>query len=249
MDVRFEQIPSARISPRDRIGVAFKATWKEKKLTVRALRVDTLTEEHQKLGSLNHPNITRLEGWFKLGDNIYLVTPIYPTVLSEKLYSENIPFEQRMQWADHVHDGLTVLHNANLLHLHLNPNTVLLDSNNQAILTDIACLVSEERPDSSNSLPFQAPEKLLTENPKPDTRWDIYSFGVFIWCCVTQKKPFAGLSFEMIMFAISSQKRENIPPNTPPKLAHLIQFCWAQDPNSRPQHMSDIEKSSILFRQ
>jgi len=218
------------------VGRVYTTTFETQEVAV--LKVDEITEEHTKLGSLSHPNIIPLLGYAARPPKSFrLILPYhYPYSLSQKLFSQDYTVENGMCWAQEVCNGLVALHSAGLLHLNLNLESVVFNQEEHVVLTNMNCLTPEGITDTAESLPFVAPEILAPTiladgtDEKPGKCADIYSFGVLLFCLAEQKKP----------SIIAEDKRETLSKEIPSKVAHLIKWCWKTDPLARPQVIKEV---------
>ena len=233
-----QQISRKAIIPRDRIAPVYAATWTrdEGNIDIAVLKFQELTEEHQKLATIKHPNIISIIGYSINGlDEYCLITPrLTARHLTKVLYSETPDLDTRLNWAYEISLGLMTLHANKLVHLNLSTHTVIFNNENKPVLVDLQCMLpSGNLSETTDTLPFMAPEQLLTTNA-PTAACDAYSFGMVLWCCLTQRKPMANKDLSEIRFAIAKQdQREIIPEETPRSLASLIKFCWEKNPTDR----------------
>jgi serine/threonine protein kinase len=88
---------------------------------------------------------------------------------------------------------------------------------------------------------YMSPE-ILAKKPY-DTKSDVFSYGVMLWILYCQKEPYQHIehSWEIARFIIEGN-REKIPKDCPAEYAHLIEECWAQEPNQRPDFQHIVER-------
>lgn len=64
---------------------------------------------------------------------------------------------------------------------------------------------------------------------------DVFSFGVLLWECLTQRQPWQDYNAMQIIFTVGVHgQRLSIPENCPSALATLMRDCWQDDAGSRP---------------
>jgi serine/threonine protein kinase len=151
-----------------------------------------------------------------------------------------------MKIARDIVKGMIYIHAANLIHLDLKPENLLLDVNGNVKVADFGLTVIRLDPrlllkGGPKGTPlWMAPEMLLG---KPfDEKADVYSFGIILWQLLTREEPFAEFTeLEPFIKAVAvSGYRPPIPPGTNPRLAFLISKCWHALPALRPS-FSEID--------
>lgn len=95
------------------------------------------------------------------------------------------------------------------------------------------------------TLIYQAPEILEGSSSFNDQAIDVYSFGVLMWQTFTQKEPYSNPPYcewqgRQIADFVRSGKRLDVPKDIPRELSALIQACWDQNPDHRPQFSATI---------
>ncbi|MCL7030889.1 hypothetical protein MKW94_008865, partial [Papaver nudicaule] len=88
---------------------------------------------------------------------------------------------------------------------------------------------------------WMAPE--VIRNDPSDERSDVYSFGVILWELATQKIPWDTLNSMQVIGAVGfMDQRIEIPKDTDPQWASLIESCWHSEPKCRPSFQDLLEK-------
>lgn len=84
---------------------------------------------------------------------------------------------------------------------------------------------------------FLAPENYedSSENPDAGKRpGDVYSLAMIAVEMLTQDEPWPGKTSLQIMKSVTAGRRPALPAGVDPRLAALIEACWAQSPAARP---------------
>lgn len=145
--------------------------------------------------SLNHPNITKLYGFFHTEKNVYLLMEyllngdIYKTMKSMKY-----PFNDIMasNYIYQIANALHYLHTRNIMHRDIKPENILLGFNNQVKLADFGGSIefhpSIKRKTMCGTIDYLAPE--IVDSKDYDHKVDIWALGVLIYELLTGKPPF-----------------------------------------------------------
>lgn len=83
----------------------------------------------------------------------------------------------------------------------------------------------------------------MNDDEQQTHKIDIYSFAMIGYELICHQIPFSGFSEIQILKAVTiSKKRPELPNDYHPTVKDLIQKCWVEDPNERPE-FSVIVKS------
>ena len=145
------------------------------------------------------------------------------------------------------------LHAKNIIHRDLKSPNILLDDKVLPKVADfglgrfVGDDVSEKYMTKCVGTPiWMAPEQIHSDTY--DKSVDVYAFGMILYEMLTEAVPFKGYSDVQIFQAVEKHMRPEMPsverqPKQVQKLAHLINLCWADDPQRRPT----FEKIYNLF--
>eukprot|EP00878_Enallax_costatus_P018812 GHUV01019826.1.p1 GENE.GHUV01019826.1~~GHUV01019826.1.p1 ORF type:complete len:223 (+),score=75.57 GHUV01019826.1:412-1080(+) len=85
-----------------------------------------------------------------------------------------------------------------------------------------------------------APE--ILRNEPSDERADVYSFGVVLYELVTNQEPWTSLNPMQVVGAVGfAGQRLSLPPGLDPKVAGIINSCWASKAADRPSFTQVLE--------
>lgn len=88
---------------------------------------------------------------------------------------------------------------------------------------------------------WRAPET-FGKKPIWTTKADIYSLAVTMWEIVTRQIPFAEHGNDDIPMIVKMEaERPDIPETCNPIVKKLIEWCWKQDPSSRPTSLQLVQ--------
>lgn len=162
----------------------------------------------------------------------------------------NIKFEWKVAYpiAKDMMQGLYFLHKIGYIHCDVKPENVLLhftDGKLRGKLCDFGLTQKKEGPFKSCGTPvYAAPEVFLDE--KISEQVDIYAFGVTLFEMQAHYGIYDSIDFccvdGFVEYVVDYDQRDNIPLNTPPKIAHLITWCWQRDPLKRPTDVTCLKE-------
>ncbi|HQY22136.1 MAG TPA: protein kinase [Gammaproteobacteria bacterium] len=239
-------------------GIVYQGSYQFGSVAIKKLQIGNLSpeahEEFRKeadmMAQLRHPNIVHFYGYCSIPRCLvmeYMPKGSLFSVLQDK--TQALDWDVRIRIAIDMVSGLAFLHSKSILHRDIKSLNILLDDQ-KAKLTDfgLSKVKNETKSLTKNhqkskelvgTLPWIAPE--LFEREQYTYKSDIYSLGITFWELASRKIPYAEDTPEAIPVFVGRGKREAIPSDCPEKLAHLIQQCWAGNPESRPS-ASDIAK-------
>ncbi len=231
-------------------GVVHKGTWRFQNVAIKELLDEKpsaaaaadFKNEMQVMAKLRSSNVVQFYGCV-LGNPKYCIVMEYMpkgSLFNLLRSNQTLDWSTRYKMTLDMACGLAFLHAENILHRDLKSLNVLLDEHYHAKLTDfgLSKVKTETRTTTKNqsvgSEGWIAPE--LTDPDGVYTqKSDVFSMGITMWEMATRRIPYEKASSRsMIPFWMAQNKREEIPTDCPPKIAHLIKWCWDTDPTKRP---------------
>jgi serine/threonine protein kinase len=102
------------------------------------------------------------------------------------------------------------------------------------VATDNATKPPEDRTAETGTYRWMAPEVIRHEIYTQTA--DVYSFAILMWQLITRERPYANKSsFDAAAGVSQKSARPPFPAGTPTAFAQLIEQCWDDDPQARPQ--------------
>ena len=148
---------------------------------------------------------------------------------------------------------MMVLHSNRVIHRDLKPGNILLDSNYHPSITDFGLSKFLDPENSRNqsmagigTLPYIAPE--VHDGDEYGRKSDVYSFGILMYEVITGEKAFHDLlkkAYGRFLMKVMSGERPQFPGPIKPGLKKLIEDCWSQDPEKRPDFHTIFHKLSL----
>ncbi|KAF0561619.1 kinase-like protein [Gigaspora margarita] len=252
---KFSQFNNFELIGRGGFAIVFSAVFQETKYALKDLKVNLIIDdkmikkiinEIKLLNKLNHPNINKFYGISRdpLSNNFALVLQFANGGnLRNYLLKKKQNGIYRIAWTDlikisiDITNGLTYLHNINIIHRDLHSKNILINDG-KALIADFG--ISKQLNDMTGSSSYTKgipaytdPQYLLYK--LIDKRSDIYSLGVLFWELTSGIPPFHKLSlFEVVVKKILENQRENAIANTPQDFISLYEKCWSFSPGQRP---------------
>jgi len=204
-----------------------------------------------------HPNVVLFRGITVPPDPLSIVTD-YCNGGSLIEYLKNnpkIPISEKIQFIKDIAKGMLHLHcgipGKEVIHRDLAARNILL-RNGVAVITDfglsrVKTSVEDYQKTQHNvgPLKWMSPESLI--DGKYSIKSDVFSFAVVIYEIITQEPPWKDLNVSQAVVKVSNGDRMALSESfeCPLTLKMLMEKCWAQLPEDRP----DFEKiSEVLER-
>ena len=189
--------------------------------------------EAMRMHELHHPGIVSVTDVFEEGGTAYFVMDY---LAKGTLYTHACKLTERQatDYTRQVLNALTVLHRANICHLDIKPTNILLDDDENAVLTDFGAsiLLDADFTTGENELLFSpgyAPIEQLCRDTKNIGPWtDIYAVGATLHFLLTGKIP----PLPTTPHAISNDLHID---GADQGVKDFIRTCLARDFRQRPQ--------------
>ncbi|CAO3607961.1 unnamed protein product [Cunninghamella blakesleeana] len=173
--------------------IALKVLYKKEIVTQGVER--QLRREVEIQGSLKHPNILRLYGFFHDETRVFLILEyaargeLYIELQKKKRFMESVAAKYVIQLAN----ALLYLHHRRVIHRDIKPENLLLDLNGDLKIGDFGWSVKTDIQETRRStlcgtLDYLPPE--MIEGKNHDVNADIWSLGVLLYEMICGKPPF-----------------------------------------------------------
>lgn len=248
-------------------GTVHRADWNGSDVAVKILIEQDFFEERLKefirevaiMKRMRHPNVVLFMGAVMKQPNLSIVTEYLPRgslyrLLHRAGMREQLDERRRLRMALDVAKGMNYLHRLNppVVHRDLKSPNLLVDKTWTVKVCDFGLSRLKANTflssrSAAGTAEWMAPE-VLRDEPSNE-KSDVYSFGVILWEIFTLQQPWSGLSPAQVVGAVGFQHRRlQIPKDTNPEIAALIESCWANDPWQRPSFASIMESLKLLQR-
>ncbi len=211
--------------------------------------VERFLREARAVAQLSHPNIvTVIDRGEEDGRQFIVFELIEGENLKELVVRGGpLPVRRVLELGLEVGRALSFAHTQGLVHRDVKPQNVLLNGEGLAKVTDfgiVRTLDAVGQTETGTVLGtshYIAPEQARGE--RVDAQTDVYSFGVVLYELLAGEVPYAGDSFLTV-----AMKHVNDPvpsvleqrPDTPLRLASLIERSMAKVPAERPTSMDEV---------
>jgi serine/threonine protein kinase len=205
-------------------------------------------EEGRGLALISHPNVVRVENFFRANETCYMVMQyVRGRTLQFHIQRNRHEFTEGFirRLFTHLMNGLREVHANKLLHLDIKPANIFITMDGRPVLLDFGAAritLSEEamKLKPMYTAGFAAPEHYRFKPEELGPWSDIYSVGATMYTCIAGTPPQAGDQRE--------EKDRVIPLRTLARqpysddLYDIIQSCLAVDWLKRPQTAFDLQK-------
>ncbi|RAL24420.1 protein kinase domain-containing protein [Thermoflavimicrobium daqui] len=215
-------------------------------------------EEITTIAKLAHPNIVRVYH-FGLVKGLYYITlePLGDHLLKKKLVGQRpLAIYDVLKIGSQILNGLSALHNQNIVHANLNPYNVYLTKAEQIKIADCGLYhltssfhsLANTKENVKKSL-YYAPEYILGESLHIFS--DIYSTGVLLYEMITGRTPFQGETIHDI--TEKHLKETPLPPSSlnpeiPKDLDEIILKSLAKNPSERYHSALEMKEALVSYQ-
>ena len=210
------------------------------------------TREVETTARLQHPHIVPIYDYGQEGDLPYIVMAYEPGGSLEDLIAGGpVPLDLAVRIMEQVAEALDYAHEMGVIHRDIKPANVLLDSKQNAILTDfgIAKVIADTQELTAEdkivgTIHYLAPE-LITPHNFISPAVDIYALGVTLYRMLSGRLPFDSESISQVMWAHVNEPAPLLVrarPDLPEAIDAVIQKALAKAPAARYPSAGEMAK-------
>jgi serine/threonine-protein kinase len=205
--------------------------------------VERFRHEARAVAQLSHPNIvTVIDRGDADGRQFIVFEYIEGDNLKQLVAKGQLSVRRVLELGLEVARALAFAHAQGIVHRDVKPQNVLLSGDGRAKVTDFGIARSLDAVGGNTETGtvlgtshYIAPEQARGE--RVDAKTDVYSFGCMLFEMLAGEVPFDGESFLTVAMQHVNEPPPSVleqRPDTPLRLAHLIERCLAKDPAERP---------------
>ena len=205
-------------------------------------------EEGRALAMISHPNVVRVENFFRANETCYMVMQyVRGRTLQFHIQRHRHEFNENFirRLFAHMMNGLREVHARKLLHLDIKPANIFIAMEGRPVLLDFGAARITLSEEASKLKPmytagFAAPEQYRFQQGELGPWSDIYSVGATMYTCIAGTPPQAGDAREEKdrMIPLKTLAKENYSK----ALFDIVESCLAIDHLKRPQTAFDLQK-------
>ncbi|XP_047320085.1 serine/threonine-protein kinase STY8-like [Impatiens glandulifera] len=228
-------------------GDLYKGTYCSQEVSIKVIKPELLSPSmlaefaHEVfiMRKIRHKNVVQFIGACTQPPNLCIVTEFMSKrSVYDYLHKQNGAFTlpALLRVAIDVSKGMNYLHQNHIVHRNLKTANILMNENNvkvsdfgvARVLVESGVMTAE-----TGTYRWMAPEVILH---KPYShKADVFSFGIVLWELLTGELPYADLKpVKAANGVIKEGLRPKIPETAHPKLVGLIEKCWHQNADMRP---------------
>ncbi len=211
--------------------------------------VERFRREARAVAQLSHPNIVTVIDRGEEDGRQFIVFELIDGENLKELVARGgpLPVRRVLELGLEVGRALSFAHEQGLVHRDVKPQNVLLNEDGQAKVTDFGIVRSLDAVGQTETgtvlgtSHYIAPEQARGE--RVDTQTDVYSFGVVLYELLAGDVPYPGDNFVSVAMKHVNDEVPSVlerRPDTPLRLASLIEHCMAKLPAGRPASMDDV---------
>ena len=190
--------------------------------------MESFLNEARTIANLKHAHIVRVLEFGVEGNTPFLVMEYAPSGTLRQRYPKGtrLPLTIIVPYVKQVASALQYAHDRKLIHRDVKPENMLLESENDILLSDfgIALVAQSSRyqntQETVGTIAYMAPEQ-LQGRPRPAS--DQYALGIVVYEWLSGTRPFQGSFTEMY-----SQHLFVPPPPLSGKISNLLPFSYSK---------------------
>lgn len=250
----------------------YEGKYKEQNVAIKIIQLGDTPEERAKqegrfareitlLSRVQHKNLVKFIGACKESMMVVVTELLVGGSLRKYMMSlrpKRIDMRVALAFALDIAQIMECLHGNGIIHRDLKPDNLLLTADQKKVkLADFGLAreetLTEMMTAETGTYRWMAPELYSTvtlrrgEKKHYDNKVDVYSFSIVLWELLTNRMPFEGMSNLQAAYAAAFKNVRPSVENLPEELVFILQCCWAEDPNLRPNFTQIVRMLSAFL--
>lgn len=250
----------------------YEGKYKENNVAIKIIQLGDAPEERAKqegrfarevslLSRVQHKNLVKFIGACKESMMVVVTELLLGGSLRKYMTSlrpKHLDMHVALSFALDIARVMECLHGNGIIHRDLKPDNLLLTADQKKVkLADFGLAreetLTEMMTAETGTYRWMAPELYSTvtlrrgEKKHYDNKVDVYSFSIVLWELLTNRMPFEGMSNLQAAYAAAFKNVRPSVENLPEELVFILQCCWAEDPNLRPNFTQIIRMLSTFL--
>ncbi len=235
-------------------GCVYFGTWHGDQVAVKVVTPDPAClrpwSEAIIMDDLHHPNLVALHEWITTPAETFIVMELCRGgCLRQAIDRGDVAdFQKQIMIARGIATGMEYLHHIGIVHADLNCNNILLDDGGTSKVADfgLSRMLTGRMTTKTHGTLTHAPVELLVTGALTRA-CDVYAFGVILWEIFDQRRAYAGMTRDQIMFAkLQRRDRFDVELDCPDVVRSLITACTDPEPQDRPPFTSILQSLCAL---
>jgi serine/threonine protein kinase/tetratricopeptide (TPR) repeat protein len=206
------------------------------------------TREAQAAASLNHPNIVTVFEISEHEGRLFIAMEyVEGESLKDLIARKELSIGEVLDVALQISDGMTVAHQAGIVHRDIKPQNILMGKDARVRICDFGLAKAKrdvtltQAGSTLGTIAYMSPEQ--AQGKEVDQRSDIFSFGTLLYEMVTRQMPFRGEHEAAMIHAIVNDTPEPMArykTDVPASLQRIVDKSLKKDVATRYQSAAEL---------
>lgn len=253
-------------------GKVYEGKYRDQNVAIKIVQKSDVPEEMAKrearfarevamLARVQHKNLVKFIGACKEPVMVVVTELLVGGSLRKYMLSLRpncLDLQLAISFALDIAQAMECLHAHGIIHRDLKPDNLLLTADLKRVkLVDFGLAreetLTEMMTAETGTYRWMAPELYSTvtlrhgEKKHYNHKVDAYSFAIVLWELLRNRMPFEGMSNLQAAYAAAFKNVRPSSDDLPEELASILEACWAEDPNIRPNFTHIVRRLSLYL--
>ncbi|KAK0414585.1 hypothetical protein QR680_011513 [Steinernema hermaphroditum] len=207
----------------------------------------------------NHTNIVQMLGVAAQQEPIMIILEHAPNGSLNKYLQKNADLDWKtlVKFVLDGAEGMFYLSSRHVIHRDIAARNCLLGGSNEVKISDFGLSVAVEgtqhqvKESRLKNVPIRWLSPETFQKGVFSTKSDVWSFGIMIWEIFSRCKsePYPGKTNAEVKAMIVTDQRMKSPQGMPVPMEDIMQCCWLEKPEDRPDFQELVKKVGIVYNQ